>query len=216
MDHVKSLPADLAERHRAWRDGAGRSKQDHYRRLAADGQRPTAMVISCCDSRVHATELFDVATGEFFMHRNIANLVPGPDAAAALHGTAAAVEYAVTALKVSHLIVMGHARCGGVQGSIDLFEGRAPQLEGEDSYVGRWIRHLKPGYEAAKAESGGEPTPEAVEKRAVLASLENLMALPFVRSAVEAGTLSLHGLWTDIASGAVQGYDPEQGRFVAL
>ena len=117
MLNAKPLPHYLVSRYNGWRATTFAENRAWYNRLAEDGQRPRAMIISCCDSRVHVTSIFGADTGEFFIHRNIANLVPPYTPDGQQHGTSAAVEYAVKALKVAHLIVMGHTKCGGVAGS---------------------------------------------------------------------------------------------------
>ena len=116
MDASKPLPAYLLQRYHGWKATTFAENEAWYRRLADEGQRPRAMVISCCDSRVHVTSIFGAEQGEFFIHRNIANLVPPYQPDGAQHGTSAAVEYAVTALKVAHVLVLGHSNCGGVAG----------------------------------------------------------------------------------------------------
>ncbi|SLN22652.1 Carbonic anhydrase 1 [Roseivivax jejudonensis] len=217
MQHAKPLPALLAQRYHGWKATTHAENAAWYQRLATEGQRPKAMVISCCDSRVHVTSIFGADTGEFFIHRNIANLVPPYEPDGAQHGTSAAVEFAVTALRVAHLIIVGHSRCGGVQGCLDMCAGRAPQLEEKTSFVGRWMDLLRPGYERVMArELSEDAQPRALEQEAVLVSLENLMTFPFVREAVEGGRLSLHGLWTEIGEGDLEYYDAEDGRFLPV
>jgi carbonic anhydrase len=174
------------------------------------------MVISCCDSRVHVTSIFGAEQGEFFIHRNIANLVPPYQPDGALHGTSAAVEYAVTALKVSQVMVLGHSRCGGVEGCHDMCAGEAPDLERPDSFVGRWMDVLRPGWERVRDLEDRQDRLRALEREAVLTSLGNLMTFPFVAAAVEAGELALHGLWNDIAEGTLEIYDPTLDRFKLL
>ncbi len=174
------------------------------------------MVISCCDSRVHVTSIFGADQGEFFIHRNIANLVPPYAPDGDHHGTSAAIEYAVTALKVAHLIVLGHSQCGGVQGCIDMCKGQAPQLEAKESFVGRWMDILKPKYDLVADVEDSVEQARQFERQAVVASLENLMTFPFVSSAVQDGSLSLHGLWTDIGEGGLQSYDPQEKKFVVV
>ena len=174
------------------------------------------MIISCCDSRVHATSIFGAEQGEFFIHRNIANLVPPYSPDGSQHGTSAAVEYAVTALNVSQLIILGHSNCGGVKGCLDMCRGHAPQLEEKTSFVGRWMDILRPGYEAIKDYSSEEEIAQDLEKQAVLTSLTNLMTFPFVEKAVQDGSLSLHGLWTDIGEGSLEAFDPASQRFKPL
>ena len=216
MQHAKPLPAFLLDRYQGWIDEKLPQRKPLIEKLADEGQEPPAMVIACSDSRVHATEIFGANQGDFFLHRNIANLVQPytPDGNA--HATAAALEYAVTALKVNHLIVMGHSKCGGVQGCIDMCSGKAPALEGKESFVGRWMDALRPGYEKVKDMDYGPEQSRVLEKVGVLVSLENLMGFPFVAEAVNNGTLQLHGLWYDIREGVVESYNADSGHFEAL
>ena len=214
MHNAKPLPSYLGQRYHGWKATTHAENSAWYRRLATEGQRPRAMVISCCDSRVHVTSIFGADQGEFFIHRNIANLVPPCEPDGNKHGTSAALEYAVTALKVSHLIVLGHSLCGGVQGCVDMCSGNAPELEEKTSFVGRWMDVLRPGYERVKERNlAPEEEPRALEKEAILVSLSNLMTFPFVKSAVESGELTLHGLWTDIGEGDLEFYNAKTDDF---
>ncbi|MEX0348871.1 MAG: carbonic anhydrase [Paracoccaceae bacterium] len=213
MEYARPLPSYLVQRYHGWKATTYAENHAWYQRLATEGQRPRAMVISCCDSRVHVTSIFGADQGEFFIHRNIANLVPPYLPDGDHHGTSAAIEYAVTALKVTHLIVLGHSQCGGVQGCIDMCNGKAPQLEAKESFVGRWMDILKPKYELVSGIEDGTEQARQFERQAVVASLENLMSFPFVASAVEDETLSLHGLWTDIGAGGLEYYDPSSQKF---
>lgn len=216
MEHAKPLPGYLIQRYRGWKATSFDQNKSWYRHLVSEGQHPRAMVISCCDSRVHVTAIFGADQGEFFIHRNIANLVPPYAPDGDHHGTSAAVEYAVTALNVAHVIVLGHSQCGGVQGCIDMCQGKAPHLESKESFVGRWMGLLKPRYaDVAGIEDAVEQS-RALEKQAVLVSLENLMTFPFVKDRVDSGALSLHGLWHDIGDGGVEAFDPARDAFVAL
>lgn len=216
MHHAKPLPSYLAQRYHGWKATSYAENRTWYRRLAEEGQRPRAMVISCCDSRVHVTSIFGADQGEFFIHRNIANLVPPYEPDGDHHGTSAAVEYAVRFLKVAHLIVLGHSSCGGVQGCIDMCEGHAPELEEKTSFVGRWMDILKPKYDDLPEGGDSRQRARAFEHMAVVTSLENLMTFPFVKSAVETGDLSLHGLWTDIGEGGLMSYDGASGDFTPV
>jgi carbonic anhydrase len=213
MDHAKPLPGYLLQRYQGWRATSYSENRAWYRRLASEGQRPRAMVISCCDSRVHVTSIFGADQGEFFIHRNIANLVPPYLPDGDHHGTSAAVEYAVVHLKVAHLIVLGHSSCGGVQGCIDMCEGHAPELEEKTSFVGRWMDILKPRYAAVSGITEPHARARELEHLAVVTSLDNLMTFPFVKDSVETGELSLHGLWTDIGEGGLEYYEPRTARF---
>lgn len=210
MDKARPLPNYLVQRFHGWRATAYQDNKAWYRRLAASGQHPRAMVISCCDSRVHVTSIFGADEGEFFIHRNVANLVPPYNPDGERHGTSAAVEYAVTALGVAHIVVLGHSNCGGVKGCHDMCSGHAPALEEKTSFVGRWMDILRPGYDRVI----GLPLDQqvgALERQAVLVSLENLMTFPFVAEAVADESLTLHGLWNNTGEGALEQYDPARG-----
>lgn len=215
MQTVRPLPQYLVSRYHGWRATAYAENSAWFRRLADDGQRPRAMVISCCDSRVHVTSIFGADSGEFFIHRNIANLVPPHAPDGLQHGTSAAVEYAVTALKVAHLIVMGHTSCGGVAGCHAMCSGHAPELEEKSSFVGRWMDILRPGYDRVK-DLPDEEQIGALEREAVMVSIENLLTFPFVRAAVEARELSLHGLVHDIREGTLWQAEDGGRRWAAI
>ena len=215
MDQARPLPSYLVSRFHGWRATSYQDNRAWYRRLAESGQHPRAMVISCCDSRVHVTSIFGADEGEFFIHRNVANLVPPFNPDGQYHGTSAAVEYAVTSLKVAHIVVLGHSNCGGVKSCHDMCSGLAPQLEAKSSFVGRWMDILRPGYERVTALPAAEQI-GALEKQAVLVSLENLMTFPFVAAAVADDMLTLHGLWNNTGEGALENYDPAKGGFVAV
>jgi carbonic anhydrase len=216
MPPTRPLPSYLVQRYHGWKATTYAENRAWYKRLADEGQRPRAMVISCCDSRVHVTSIFGADQGEFFIHRNIANLVPSHNPDGEHHGTSAAVEFGVTALKVAHLIVLGHSSCGGVKGCHDMCSGQAPALEEKSSYVGRWMDILRPGYQRVEGIADDRERIRELEKQAVLVSLENLMTFPFVRAAVEADELTLHGLWTDVGEGGLTQYDSASGIFVAV
>lgn len=210
MDKARPLPNYLVQRFHGWRATVYQDNKAWYRRLAASGQHPRAMVISCCDSRVHVTSIFGADEGEFFIHRNIANLVPPYKADGEPHGTSAAVEFAVTALGVAHIVVLGHSSCGGVKGCHDMCAGHAPALEEKTSFVGRWMDILRPGYQRVIHLPAAEQV-RALEKEAVLVSLENLMTFPFVAEAVADDRLTLHGLWNNTGEGELQQFDPARG-----
>ena len=207
------LPSYLVQRYRGWKATKFVENKSWFKHLAKSGQHPRAMVISCCDSRVHVTAIFGSDTGEFFIHRNIAALVPPFQPDGDHHGTSAAVEYAVTTLKVAHIIVVGHSSCGGVKGCYQMCSGAAPELEKSSSFVGRWMDILRPGYDRIKDMPAQDEQLTALEREAVVVSIENLMSFPFVSAAVANDTLSIHGLWTNIGDGALLQYDTETNKF---
>lgn len=217
MEHVTPLPEFLLERYRYKEERRGADEVARYAEMAGKAQNPKAMIITCCDSRVLISEIFGNVPGDFFIHRNIANLVPPHEPDGLSHGTSAAIEYAVIALRIENLVVMGHYGCGGVRGCHDMLAGLAPQLDTPTSYVGSWLRLLKPGYETLAGRGlDYEARITALEKEAVLVSLRNLQTFPFVTEAISAGKLRLHGVWKDIRDGGLEGYDPALDAFVRL
>jgi carbonic anhydrase len=186
------------------------TEQSRYRILSERGQSPEVMVIGCCDSRVSPEVIFDAGPGELFVMRNIANLVPvyQPDANA--HGVSAALEYAVQVLRVKHIVVLGHAQCGGIRAFLDK---AAPLTPGD--FIGKWMAmFIKPGekVEQRHLESMQDFTTR-IEKAAVFRSLENLMTFPFVRASVESGALKLHGAYFGVAEGSLSVLDQAAKEF---
>ena len=215
---ARLLPSYLLERYRAWRALHFEEDRAWYARLAEGGQRPRAMIIACCDSRIDAVGLFGGEPGDLFVVRNVANLIPPYEPDHFKHGTSAAVEYAVTVLRVAHILVIGHSNCGGVGACHAMCSGKAPHLLEPASFVGRWMEILRPGYELVAARHPADETAAltALEQEAVLVSLRNLETFPFVRERVAQGMLTLHGAWIDIGSGRLHLFDPETRRFEHL
>ncbi len=216
MHQARPLPPYLIQRYHGWKATSYTENESWYRTLAQEGQHPRAMMISCCDSRVHVTSIFGADQGEFFIHRNIANLVPPYTTDGGQHGTSAALEYAVSVLHVAHVIVMGHSGCGGIKGCDEMCSGNAPLLDAPGSFVGRWIDILRPGYERVADIVDDAERARALEKEAVLVSLENLTSFPFVTDAMQRGVLTLHGLWLDIGEGRVEQYNATTKGFAPL
>lgn len=213
MHRVRPLPNYLVQRYHGWKATGYADNKAWYRRLASDGQHPRTMVIACCDSRINVISIFGADQGEFFIHRNIANLVPPYQPDGDHHGTSAAVEYAVRVLKVSNLMVIGHSGCGGIQGCIDMCKGDAPELEEKTSFVGRWLDMLRSRFEVVRDIADPAEQQQAMEKQAVVTSLENLMTFPWIEQTVTDGELTLHGLWNNIGDGSLEQYDPASQRF---
>lgn len=179
--------------------------------LAIYGQRPDVMVISCCDSRVTPEGVFHVGPGELFVVRNVANLVPPYEETDGQHGTSAAIEYAVRVLKVKHIVVMGHAKCGGVHAFRE--NANAPLATG--AFIGRWIKLLEPAAIAMACMPVDKlDDPQlAMEYAGVRQSLKNLATFPFVDEAMRNEGLKVHGAWFDIGSGDLRIMDPETSKF---
>jgi carbonic anhydrase len=211
------LPARLIEGYRSFLAGSFRREQDRYRQLAESGQRPKILLIGCCDSRVSPEVIFDALPGEIFVLRNIANLVPPYQPDAEHHGTSAALEYAVTILNVEHIVIMGHASCGGVRAYVEQFADpmRAPIAPGD--FIGRWISLMAPA--AAKIGPRSEPIEIYAERlghAAIIDTLANLRGFPYVRDGEKQGKLALHGAYFGVADGGLYGLDEATGTFHLL
>ena len=217
MPHrARPLPGYLVTRYRGWRATRYAENRSWFMHLAEDGQHPRAMLITCCDSRVTPVELFGADPGEFFIHRNIANLVPPAGTTGDNCCTLAAVDYAVRVLHVAHILVLGHSGCGGVAGCHDMCAGEAPALEAPDSTVGRWLESLRPAYERTREIPDRAARLAEMERQSALISVENLLSYELVREAVASGRLTLHALVFDIASGELLGYDGASGTFRSI
>jgi carbonic anhydrase len=207
---MASFPLQLLDGYRTFTTQRLPTEQSRYRELSDRGQSPEVMVIGCCDSRVSPEVIFDAGPGELFVVRNVANLVPvyAPDGGA--HGVSAALEYAVNALRVKHIVVLGHAQCGGIRAFVDKTEPLSP-----GDFIGRWMSmFVKPGevVEQRQRESLQEFVVR-IEKAAVFRSLENLMTFPFVNTQVASGQLNLHGAYFGVAEGALFVLDQQTKEF---
>jgi carbonic anhydrase len=211
------FPARLVDGYKAFFYGRLRHERERFEKLAAKGQRPEVMVIACCDSRAAPELVFDAAPGEIFVLRNVANLVPpyGPDDD--YHGTSAALEFAVQALKVRHVVVMGHGKCGGVHAFRQNREGNGGDPLSPGDFIGKWMTLLEPATADIRCDDpeSAEARQRALEEASIRNSLANLMSFPCVRVLVERGQLRLHGAWFDIAAGQLWVMDPATGDFVS-
>jgi carbonic anhydrase len=216
LSFIKPLPDYLVQRYYGWKATTFANNKSWFHKLAEDGQHPRAMIISCCDSRVHVTSIFGSDAGEFFIHRNIANLVPPFKKDEDYHGTSAAIEYAVKSLKIPHIIVLGHSTCGGVKASYDYFSGKNPSLKEDSNFVASWLEILRPSFNSVSKELSDEHKINKLEKAAVLTSVENLTTFPFIQEAVDNGSLSIHGLWHNIGTGDLMSYDNKTNDFILV
>ncbi len=205
-----TFPKSLLEGYRSFRTQRLPVEQSRYRELSVHGQSPETMVIGCCDSRVSPEVIFDAGPGELFVVRNIANLVPvyQPDENA--HGVSAALEFAVNVLHVKHIVVLGHAQCGGIRAFVDK---AAPLSPGD--FIGKWMAmFIKPGEVVEqRSHESMQDFVTRIEKAAVFRSLENLQTFPFVRARVESGELQLHGAYFGVAEGSLFVLDKQSKEF---
>ena len=211
--HMTSFPERLISGYRTFATQRLPTEQSRYRELSELGQSPEVMVIGCCDSRVSPEVIFDAGPGELFVVRNVANIVPpyAPDGAA--HGVSAALEFGVQVLRVKHIVVLGHAQCGGIRA---LVQDAGPLSPGD--FIGKWISILTPTLEATPRKIGEAEQDfiTRVERAAVRRSLDNLMTFPCISILADRGKLSLHGAYFGVAQGSLSVLDQKSGEFRAV
>lgn len=177
------------------------------------GQHPRTLVIGCCDSRVDPALLTGCDPGDIFVVRNIANLVPRctPDAPP---GVSSAIEFAVCGLEVARIIVLGHARCGGIRALM-----AQTRVTTETDFVGRWMRIAEPVRRDVLRElrhKSVDAQCRAAEQASILHSLDNLLTYPWIRRRVEAGNLAMHGWYFDLGAGTLLAYSPRKQEFLPI
>jgi carbonic anhydrase len=177
-----------------------------YRILADAGQRPQVMVIACSDSRAAPETIFDASPGEIFVVRNVANLVPPYNPDGHYHGTSAAIEFAVAHLKVRHIVVMGHGRCGGISAYLD---GKADPGD----FIDQWISLLTPAAASLSDELDEKARERALEFASIRQGIDNLKSFPMIASLASIGEIELHGAWFDISTGELFVLDRARGTF---
>ena len=205
-----SFPDRLREGYRAFMSGRFPQEQSRYEELSGSGQKPEIMVVGCCDSRVSPEVIFDARPGELFVVRNVANMVPPYETQGVFHGTSAALEFAVQALRVKHIVVLGHGRCGGVRAWVDDSEPLSP-----GDFIGKWMTLIEPAAERA-GPRGNTPIGDYIERLALISiaqSLDNLLSFPCVSTLVERGKVQLHGAYFDVTTGVLSVRDPHTGLF---
>jgi carbonic anhydrase len=209
---MTSLPARLLDGYFAFMGGRYTAERERYRQLADTGQEPHTLVIACCDSRAAPETIFDCGPGELFVVRNVANMVPPYEPDGNYHSTSAALEFAVQALKIRQILVMGHGRCGGIRAALD--PAAKPLSPGD--FIGQWMKLLKPAAQQIQDSllltSGERQT--ALERISIRNSIANLRTFPCVKILEEKGKLSIHGAWFDISTGELWAMDQATGDFV--
>ena len=207
-----SFPDRLVEGYRDFLMNRLPLEQSRYRELAERGQSPEIMVIGCADSRVSPEAIFNARPGELFVVRNVANLVPpyAPDGRA--HGVSAALEFGVAALKVRHIVVLGHAQCGGVKAFAEDAEPLSP-----GDFIGKWMSLMAPALDkVARGDLSQSDYLTRLEQANVVNSLDNLMTFPRLRQLIETGRVAIHGAYFGVATGRLSVRDPATGEFTPI
>ena len=190
-------------------------ERERYEQLAEQGQKPDTMIIACCDSRSAPEIIFDTAPGEIFVVRNVANIMPPYESDGDYHGTSAALEFAVQALRVKHIVIMGHGRCGGIDAFRRQLTGETAEPLSPGDFIGQWISLLGPV--ADSIERSGDETLEELQMKlecgSIRQSIEHLKTFPCVSILLEREQIGLHGAWFDISTGELWTLNEETGEF---
>jgi len=207
---MHSFPQHLLDGYRSFMAGRYARETERYKELARSGQSPTTMVICCCDSRAAPETIFDVGPGELFVLRNIANLVPEFEPGAGQHGTSAGIEYAVNAIGITDLVILGHGRCGGIRWALG---PHTPLAQGD--FIGKWMSMLTPVTEQVATYTFLTPAERetALERLSVRNSIKNLRTFPYIKQREAEGQLTLHGAWFDVSTAELWVMDQETGDF---
>jgi carbonic anhydrase len=204
----------LIEGYQRFREGYYQENKEKLLKLAEQGQSPKIALISCSDSRVDPGVILDCEPGDLFVIRNVANLVPPKEDNDSLHGTSAALEFAVTELEVESIIVLGHTQCGGIKSLMD-----TPISNNLDTFIGKWMQQL----EGVRNEILNDKNItdqlsrySCCEQKGIQQSLQNLMTFPWVKERVESGRLKLHGWRYDLSSSQLCEMDEINGTLTKI
>lgn len=205
------FPRTLLQGYQAFKEGRLSVERERYRQLADAGQKPETLVIACCDSRAAPETIFNALPGDIFVVRNVANLVPPYEPDGNYHSTSAALEFAVQSLKVKHILVLGHGRCGGIKAALD--PTGDPLSPGD--FIGKWMDLLASAADTTARNDlmTNAERQTALERISIRYTIANLRTFPFIDNLERKNQLSLHGAWFDIADGDLWIMDPETGDF---
>lgn len=207
------LPKRLIEGYENFRRGRYASEAERYRRLGEGQQKPSIMMIACCDSRAAPETVFDAGPGEIFVVRNVANLVPPYMPDGGHHSTSAALEFAVLSLGVKHVAIMGHGRCGGIRA---VAQPGSPLTDTD--FIGRWMRAVRDvAHVVPRTGAATDAEHERhIERASIEHSLANLRTFPWIRMKENRREVSLHGVWFDISLGELHVYDEDKAEWAPI
>ena len=205
----------LIQRHKEWKDNNFPSEKFLLKSLVDEGQKPKAMIISCCDSRVDANKIFNTKAGEFFMHRNVANLIPPINKNESNCETLSSIEFALKSLKIPNIIILGHSGCGGINYAYKKF---SKKKNDQNLFLDKWVEILEPAYIKIN-ELNLNSEDEAIhllEKTSIINSIYNLENYPFVSELILKNKLNIYGLWFEIISGNIECLNRKNNKFEKL
>eukprot|EP01037_Dinobryon_pediforme_P010084 gene10084-10152_t len=210
-----TFPKRLIDGYEAFLGNRFAQEQQRFQELAETGQKPRIMLVGCCDSRVSPEVIFDMRPGELFVVRNVANIIPPYAPNDDYHGTSAALEFAVMGLRVEHIVVLGHGKCGGVRAYVDSEADPYQRPLSPGDFIGKWMELIAPAARETPQQAGedvGDYT-ERLNQASIRQTLANLLTFPCVKILTERSKLHLHGAYFDVMTGRLRTLDPVSGQF---
>ena len=208
-----ALPDFLVDGYKDWKENKFKNKKKFFHKISLTKQKPKAMIISCCDSRILENEIFNAEAGDYFIHKNIANLILPFKKSKLNNNTNSAIEYAVKGLKVSHIFILGHSNCGGIKFAHDCFLKKTIDQNNKYKYLKDWVKPLKNIFIKFSKKRGEKNTLSNFERLSIEYSLNNLLEYPYIKKLVKTNKLQIHGLWYDIGKGNIKYFDKKSKSF---
>ena len=205
-----TLPDFLIKQYIDWKENIFQKKQDLYQNLENKGQHPKAMIISCCDSRVDANQIFAANPGDFFIHRNVANLIPDLNIKNTNHEITTSIDYAILTLKISRIIILGHSNCGGIDYAFNKFSDNNNEI---DSSLDNWIQSIKFSYDKVDKSQSNTDAIKSLEKESIINSIKNLKNYKKIDKLILDNKLQIHGLYFEVSTGKITQYDESSKKF---
>ncbi|MBU0631863.1 carbonic anhydrase [bacterium] len=204
----------FAEGNELFKKAYFKKNEESLLELAQNGQNPRTLFIGCCDSRVIPDLIIQSNPGDLFVIRNVGNFVPPYKPDEDYHSTAAGIEYAVSVLNVSEIIICGHSHCGAINHLFQTIED--PSL----THTKKWLDLGEKAKSMAVLSLGKNADREELlrvtEKLSVVTQIENLLTYPAVKKRVDEENLHIYGWYYDIQTGGIDYYDPDTYQFEPL
>ena len=207
------IPDFLINNYKNWKLSDFPQNKDFYNKISINKQKPKAMIISCCDSRVNPEKILQGKAGDFFVHRNIANIVPSFDKKENCN-TTSAVEYAVKMLKVPHIIIFGHSGCGGIECGYQMFVNK--KINKDFISINSWIAQIKNVFQKSYLSHEKEKEISFYEKENIKNSIKNILSFPFVKNLTISNQINIHGIWFEIKTGKIHYFEEKNQHFIEL
>tara|TARA_B100000900_G_scaffold252592_1_gene215281 strand:- start:178 stop:810 length:633 start_codon:yes stop_codon:yes gene_type:complete len=199
------IPNFLIERYQIWKKNTFEDYKNIYQQSTKEVQKPIAMIITCCDSRILENSIFGGGVGDYFIHKNIANIVPSKNDKNQNIQTLSAIEYALKVLKIPNLIILGHSNCGGVAYSYKTLTYKKNINDFE--YINQWISCLENSYNNIPNNFTETEKITFFEQENIKESIKNLHEYDFIEKLINENKLNVIGLWYHINSGLIKFLD---------